>query len=980
MLQDSALTDGLSWPSISFAILVASLLLSAIVLWRRFRSRRMLIKRVAELEALSAAGRAIVASVLDVNALCALVAEESGKVIGDATFQIGLFEDDSYTLLYWTVDGRRRETPRTFDLAGNPGVVGWVRDSKRPVLVRDLHKELDSLPAKPHYLSDEPPLSSIFIPLVSGEQTIGIVAAQSTQAGRFDEEDMRRLMILANQAAAAIAHAQLFEQAQKRAAHLELVRQIARQVNAVQDREDIFNQVVRLVPETFGHNPVLILEYEPQSQELVLKASSTPELSGEEYRMSVDQGLIGAAASTRQVIVCNDTANDDRFLAQLPGRPDTAVNSRAELAIPLLVNDEMLGVLDVQSPQPGVFASAELAALEALAAEVATAVDRARQLAQQREQAWITTAQLQVAAAIDASGDLDEMLGTVARLTSMLVGIPFCGFMLWDAELEIYQGVSLFGIARQMTDAFEGMRLPIGSWGPLDAVHVGKQMLTTDRRPPWIKGSAKSWKASDHSATLIPIVIREQSLGIMVVGLSTSLDQIGRSDSGSPSNQQMELLESIAAQTAQAIASMRLRIAQQEEAWVNTALLQVAEAVNSLNNLNEILDTIVRLIPMLVGVNSAMVLIWDEEKRTYHAGPSYGIDEMGRGLLAAQGIEEDEFLSVSSRSADFLTPTAIYYSLRLPPWLVKVLGTPTAHSFPLHARGKLVGLMLVGTSPDDVHFFSARRLSILNGIAHQAATALVNDQLYRESAERSRLEQELEVAREIQASLIPSGSPDIPKCSVASFWQAARQVSGDFYDFLHLPDGSWSIVIADVADKGVPAALFMALSRTIIRTVAFNRRDPAEVLMRANQIIDVESSSDLFVTVFNAVWDPKSGTLTYANGGHNPPMLINDEDECRLLTGKGMALGIVPQISVESKTIRFDRGDTILFYTDGVTEAMNEDYDEFGMERLRLVARSTKRMNATEIVQNITSAIGEHAGDTPQSDDITLVVIKRQDN
>lgn len=975
MEQIGTWIDGLAWPSVSFAVLITSLLLSAYVLWRRFQSRKRLIRRVAELEALSGAGRAIVESALDVLRLCELIATEAGKVIDNSTFQIGLFEDSSYTILFWTVNGRRRRTPRTFDLSESRGVVGWIRDNRHPVLVRDLEKELNSLPANPRYLSEAPPRASLFVPLISAEEVIGIIAAQSDQPNRFNEEDLRRLMILANQAAAAIAHAQLYEQAQRRATHLELVNDIAHQINAVQEQEEIFDQVVQLTGKTFGFSPVIILEFEPDSNELVLKASNAEEALEREIRLNADQGIMGAAASTRQVIISNNTVEDERFVSQIPGRPETLMDTRSELAIPLIADDEVLGVLDVQSPHLGAFSPADITALEALAAETAMAVNKARQLVQQREQAWTTSAQLQVAEAIDRSENLEEVIAAVTRLTQMLVGVDFCGILLWDAEMELYRGATLYGPERAIVEAFRQTRLAIGDWGPLDAIHVGQETLATSQIPPWLDGHDQTLFCG---VVMMPISARNEVLGVMIIGSPASQPDLAWLNSNAAGAHRRELLENIRQQTAQAIRSARLRAAQQEEAWVNTALLQVAEAVNLLTNVNDILDTIVRLVPMLVGVGSALILIWDEESRTYRAGPSHGISEMGLGLVSAHGIEEDEFLSLRARSAEFLTPSSVYYSMRLPPWLVKVLGTSIAHAFPLYARGRLVGVMLVGTAPEDTRLFSARRLSILNGIAQQAATALVNDQLYRESAERSRLEREIEVAREIQASLLPSGSPDVPGCSVASLWLAARQVSGDFYDFLHLPDGRWSIIIADVADKGVPAAIFMTLSRTILRTVAFNRADPAEVLMRTNQIIDADSSSELFVTVFYAIWDPSTKTLTYANGGHNPPILMSKDGACRLLAGKGMALGVLPHIDVESKSIRIYPGDTILFYTDGVTEAMNEDYDEFGMERLRMTAKSAKDLDPAGIIERVTTAIGEHAGVTPQFDDITMVVMKSQ--
>ncbi len=317
--------------------------------------------------------------------------------------------------------------------------------------------------------------------------------------------------------------------------------------------------------------------------------------------------------------------------------------------------------------------------------------------------------------------------------------------------------------------------------------------------------------------------------------------------------------------------------------------------------------------------------------------------------------------------------TGAYFNFVLPAWLQKVIGPATACAFPLSARGQLVGVMLVGTEKA----LSKRHMNILTGIAHQAATAVVNHQLYQEAAERDRLEQELNVAREIQASLIPDGSPDIPGCSVASHWAAARQVSGDFYDFLPLAGGNWGILIADVADKGVPAALFMALSRTILRTIALTRIDPAETLIRANEIIGNDAQTDLFVTIFYAVWNPVKGTLYYANGGHNPPLLLRANGKIEMLAANGIALGVLPDIEIEGRAIDFCAGDTLIFYTDGVTEAMNEDYDEFGVGRLQMIVDSARQKTPADIVLAIKDAIDDHAGSTPQFDDITLVVMKR---
>ena len=175
--------DGLQWPAASLPILLVLLTISAVILWRRFRSRRQLIERINDLEALSAAGRAIVAAQLDIVTLSRLIAEEAGGIIDTRTFQIGLFEDDVYEILYWTINGEQKEIPASFDLKDNAGLVGWVRENKRLLLIADFAKERDTLPAQPRYVSESPPRSAVFVPLVSGE--VGIYPRHTPLIGEI---------------------------------------------------------------------------------------------------------------------------------------------------------------------------------------------------------------------------------------------------------------------------------------------------------------------------------------------------------------------------------------------------------------------------------------------------------------------------------------------------------------------------------------------------------------------------------------------------------------------------------------------------------------------------------------------------------------------------------------------------------------------------------------------------------------------------
>ena len=298
--------------------------------------------------------------------------------------------------------------------------------------------------------------------------------------------------------------------------------------------------------------------------------------------------------------------------------------------------------------------------------------------------------------------------------------------------------------------------------------------------------------------------------------------------------------------------------------------------------------------------------------------------------------------------------------------------------------GVPIGMLMVNSL--SARHFLADEAQLLGLLGSQLVQSLERERLHREALARQRLERELDLAREIQASFLPDCCPTIPHYSIEAYYRSARQVGGDFYDFIDLPsvegstNGRLGIVIADVTDKGVPAALFMVLSRTLLRATAADGREPMEVLARANQLILNDARAGLFVTTFYAVLDTITGVITYANGGHNYPLFYQiDTDEIHPLRAQGIVLGIIPKPHFDQQTITMQPGDVVLFYTDGVTEAMNPARELFGDERLSDVLRAQHTQSTQAIIEAVLTGISEFALGEPQSDDITMVVLKRVD-
>jgi sigma-B regulation protein RsbU (phosphoserine phosphatase) len=243
-----------------------------------------------------------------------------------------------------------------------------------------------------------------------------------------------------------------------------------------------------------------------------------------------------------------------------------------------------------------------------------------------------------------------------------------------------------------------------------------------------------------------------------------------------------------------------------------------------------------------------------------------------------------------------------------------------------------------------------------------------------------RFAEELDLAGRIQASFLPSGLPQLPGWQLSVVLKPARETSGDFYDVNLLPNGRLGILIADVVDKGVGAALYMALSYSLFRTYALEHpARPELVLAAVNRRILVDTDTGQFVTVFYGILDPATGELTYSNAGHHPPLVLGstDGDGLQVLHRTGMALGVLQEAVWEQRTVQLRHGDTLVLYTDGVTDSQNAAGEFFGQARLHAAVQASQGQTAARVQEILVAQVAEFVGEAPQLDDIALVVAVR---
>jgi serine phosphatase RsbU (regulator of sigma subunit)/predicted ester cyclase len=303
-----------------------------------------------------------------------------------------------------------------------------------------------------------------------------------------------------------------------------------------------------------------------------------------------------------------------------------------------------------------------------------------------------------------------------------------------------------------------------------------------------------------------------------------------------------------------------------------------------------------------------------------------------------------------------------------------VITRHTTHS--IHDRGKLLGMEPTGKewtlAHIDIHRISGGKI-VEAWSASDAGPFL--EMLAQEIRERERVEQDLRIARRIQQAALPKEVPPLEGWKISPYYQPAREVGGDFYDFLELEDGRLGLVVGDATGKGVPAALVMASARSMLRAVAPASDSPGDVLRRVNAPMVTDIPSNMFVTCFYAILDPNSGHLVYANAGHDLPY-VQHGDEAEKLRARGMPLGLMSVSSYEEKEIVINAGEAAIFYSDGLVEAHDPQGEMFGFPRLRaLISEHSEQGPLGDfLLEELYSFVGEG---WVQEDDITLLTLRR---
>lgn len=404
-------------------------------------------------------------------------------------------------------------------------------------------------------------------------------------------------------------------------------------------------------------------------------------------------------------------------------------------------------------------------------------------------------------------------------------------------------------------------------------------------------------------------------------------------------------------------------------------LYRLSQNFNSSLDMNEVLNRVIdEVIAILHAERGFIMLLGPEGSQMFSV--ARGLE--GRTIDQPQSqISQSVVQKVVSEGLPILTSDAQTDSRFNMRQSVMLLGLRSVLCVPLKVKDEIKGVVYADNR-FEVGIFMPADLELLSAIASIAAIAVENARLYQMAVEQGRMQRELQMAREMQTTFLPQEVPQVHGWQFASRWHPAREVAGDYFDFIPVGANTIGLVIADVTDKGAPAALFMVFSNSIVRGSVHPSIAPADAMASANRLICAKSPNAMFVSLVYAQLDLSSGQTTYVNAGHNMPLYYHRaEDRLHSLGRTGMVMGIEPETPYTQQTLVLEPGDFLFLYTDGLTDAIDAQGREFGVQRLEEMLRETRHASVDEAINRLEDAIFEHSGDATPFDDITLLMVKR---
>ncbi|MDF1660642.1 MAG: SpoIIE family protein phosphatase [Planctomycetota bacterium] len=404
-------------------------------------------------------------------------------------------------------------------------------------------------------------------------------------------------------------------------------------------------------------------------------------------------------------------------------------------------------------------------------------------------------------------------------------------------------------------------------------------------------------------------------------------------------------------------------------------LLAINKELNREHELRPLLERIIDSAIELMAAERGYLILSDHGEMKVEIQRGLSKDE---SRLSGPAVSKQICNEVMDKGQAILTTNAVQDSTYGRFQSVVGLGIHSVLCVPFKIKETVLGVIYLDN--DRVGAFSEMDVELLEAFSDQAAVAIDNARLIRVMKQKERLEQEMHTAAEIQAKLLPRKLPVVPGLQLAGKMKPAKDVGGDYYDFVPLSDGTLLICIGDVSGKGVPAGLIMASARSMIRSLAPRIESTRELICALNELLSDDLDMDMFMSLLVLRYDPENGSLKYTGAGHEHLIIYRAErGDCDAVKAGGVVLGVTSDINkyLSEDEIQLGKGDMVILYTDGITEAFDKNKDQYQLERLLESSTLHAKSDADQCLEAIFGEVMEYIGRAPQSDDITLVTLKR---
>lgn len=567
---------------------------------------------------------------------------------------------------------------------------------------------------------------------------------------------------------------------------------------------------------------------------------------------------------------------------------------------------------------------------------------------------------------LNSSFDLGELFTVIMNEAKEVINSEGSSLLLIDKMTnELYFNV----VTGSEGDVIKEIRVPMGMGIAGISAETGESIIVNDA-----ENDSRIFKKVDQKSHIttrnllcVPLVAKGNILGVLEV--------INKADGKDYDDNDLALLKTLADYAAIAVNNSDLYKELQRKAYESQALYELSQSYNESQNLNEMLGENIAVICEAMDASRVSIIIKNEESGEYKFKAGVGIEKevLDNGKITIK----DNVLSEVIKTGNAVFSADINADNRFPNNKSLRYDARSFVCAPLKNRDKIVGFVCA-TEKRGKTEYRASDASLLEMLAQQLYENYDHMLLMEQSREKEKIEAELSITAKMQQQILPVNFSNEHNLDISAVSRPAREVGGDFYDFIPLGNGKYVLLIADVSGKGMPAGLFMAISRSVIR-VCFNESySPAKVFEIANRHVYEDSKTGMFVTSFCCVVDTKKKKITYSNAGHFEQFFIRDENT-KILTGLqsgNRPLGVIRDEKFNEKTISYKSSDALFMYTDGITEAINSREEQYGDDRLKTILEEKRNMSAADMIKQVIDHVALFTGDTEQFDDMTMMAVR----